>query len=368
MLWLAPILGVGIITFAMADIFLTVLYARSGIAFLGERLVPFTWRVARLFGGLVPPARERILSFAGPIGILITLGTWIVMLLLGFALVIWPRLGTSFHNSTGAPTPPTGFITAMYVSGGYLTTCGAADLTPATSSFRLLAIVESIFGMSVITGVLTFLVEVYDALRSRNAFALKLHHSTGSTGDAALLIAGLGPGGDFEGARSELAEIGAELERMYESHHFHSALLYFRFHQPHYALSRIMAVSMDTVTLIKTALDDERYAHLKQSRPVTQMWWAGTHLLSHLARVFLPKPHQSPGSPPDAQTEQRWRRRYRAALGQLRSAGIPLVRDEQAGADAYVALRQQWDAYVVAFAMYMAHSATDAEPGDLQTR
>jgi hypothetical protein len=43
-----------------------------------------------------------------------------------------------------------------------------------------------------------------------------------------------------------------------ETHHFYPVLFYFRFREPYYSVSRFALVSPDTVTLIKSALDDKQ--------------------------------------------------------------------------------------------------------------
>jgi hypothetical protein len=51
--------------------------------------------------------------------------------------------------------------------------------------------------------------------------------------------------------------------------------------------------------------------------------------------------------------KQRWRAHYEQAVEKLRAEGIAV--DVDAGADKYVALRREWEAYVVAFADYMLY-------------
>ena len=53
-----------------------------------------------------------------------------------------------------------------------------------------------------------------------------------------------------------------------ESHHFYPVLVYFRFNEPYYRLSRLTTILLDAVTLIKSGLDDEEFASLKESAAV----------------------------------------------------------------------------------------------------
>src|SRR5205823_3769947 len=132
------------------------------------------------------------------------------------------------------------------------TTVGTSDFSPRTWFFRLLYTFDSLVGMSVITLTVTYFLEIYNALQRRNTFALKLHLATGETGDAAELIAGVGPQGHFEAGYTHLAEMAAEMAGFTESHHFYDVLLYFRFREPHYAVSRIALVALDAISLMKS--------------------------------------------------------------------------------------------------------------------
>jgi hypothetical protein len=139
-------------------------------------------------------------------------------------------------------------------------------------------------------------------------------------------------------------------------------IVYFRFREPHYAISRLATVMLDTVTLIKSALDDGRYGWLKQSSAVAQLWRASMHLMRLLTVSFLPG--GAPDNEPEPSPEQlhRWRERYFAAVARLREAKIETMADEQAGAEVYCSLRARWDRYVRGFAVHMAHDFAAMDP------
>src|SRR5215213_8144219 len=80
-----------------------------------------------------------------------------------------------------------------------------------------------------------------------------------------------------------------------------------------------------------------------------------------LRDTFLPKHRPERENPPDAQTVERWRRRYRAALDQFRNAGIQTVHDEEAGAQRYVSLRAEWDCYISALAPAGAYAMEEID-------
>jgi hypothetical protein len=358
--WLLPALGGLLIATILLDVFLTVLYARVGAGILANRMACWMWRAFRLVGRrLSSKRRGTFLSYGGPVILLMLVTVWLAGLACGAGLIIWPRLGSSVQATNGQT--PRDFATAVYIGGDSMTTVGSSDFAPRTSAYRLFYTFQSIVGMSVITLTLTYFLQVFNALQRRNTFALKVHLGTGETGDAADLIAGLGPNGEFQAGYSQLAEMAAEMGSVKESHHFHSVLMYFRFADEYYAMSRVSLVCMDAVTLIKSALDDHEYAWLKEAAAVEQLWRGAERLLKMLAVNFLPGGEPDPPREPDAKDVERWRRRYFAALVRLRQANVRTIADEEAGARNYVEQRKRWDHHVRALADFMGHDMSEVD-------
>ena len=322
------------------------------------------WRGVRGFAQLVPRWRDPALSFGGPLMLVMNLILWFAALIVGFGLLVWPSLGTGIRSAT-EPTPRD-FVTALYVAGDSLTTVGSGDTAPRTAWTKILMTAASATGFCTITLVVTYFLQVYNALLHRNALALRLHHATGGSGDAADLLAGLGAAGSFDAARAELVELSRSFINLYEAHHFYSVLLYFRFKEPHYALARAAAVTMELPTLLWTALDEQKYAEVRKCIGARAIWDVGLQLLDELEKVFLPRPLQEFCHRLDDAKVQRWRARYRDALARLRAEGIQTVADEEAGARSYIELRQKWDPYITEFAAYMLQDLTRADPAARQ--
>jgi hypothetical protein len=275
------------------------------------------------------------------------------------ALIIHPALGWAVTASSG-PTP-TDFVSALYAAGGSMSIVGGSNFSPQTGAFRLLYLFNSLVGMSVISLTLTYLMQVYTALFRRNATSFGIDLGSGETGDAAELIAGLAPEGQFTGGYNNLSELAAQMVAMKESHHFYPVLFYFRFPEAAYSVSRASLVSLDTVSLIKAGLSNGRYGWVKESFAVTQLWRACVHLITSLAETFIPDDLPSPDEQPDQETRERWRRRYQAALRRLRQAGIETVEDEDAGAEEYVELRSHWHPHINALAPALAYSLDEID-------
>jgi len=353
--WLIQSAGVGIVLTIFADVYLTVLYPRNSYDTLSLRLSKWIWGIFRQVSHLPPFKSKRVLSHCGASLIIIVVVFWVCSLTLGFALLILPALGQGIQASQGET--PTDFATAFYYSGFALTTLGVGDLVPKTALWRVLTILEAAMGFSVITATITYLLSVYSALNRRNTFALSLYHRSSNTANTADLLVRFKGFGRFEMATQEISSITRDLLFLLESHHAYPVLHYFRFQQPQYSLARIAFISLDLVTLIKTALHPQVYKPLLTSSAVTELESGSLDLLYQVADSFLNEQFLD-----QPRNQQDWREWYFKAVKKLQQQDIETVDDLEAGADHYVALRNRWDNVVVALAHYMDYSWSEIAP------
>jgi hypothetical protein len=343
--WLEPILGAILIAITLADVFVTVLYARTHVGLISDRVARLTWHTFETLGRGMGARKGHFLSFMGPAVVLLIVLAWMLALTVGSALIIHPNLGTAFkalHTETH-----TDFATAMLVGSHSFVIASDINYSPETSLSRLYIVFTGTAGLVVTTLALTYILHVYTGLQSRDSLGLELHLLTGETDDAAELLAGLGAHGHLHSSYTELGDIAAQLVGTDESYHHYPVLFFFRFEEPYYSVSSISLVSLDAVSLIKSGLDDDEYRWLKESAAVTQLRGAAQRLLTTLMDAFLD------GLPPEPATvdpaaAERWRARYHAALRRLEEAGIETIADPEEGAAAYVALRAKWD-YLIAY-------------------
>jgi hypothetical protein len=340
--WMEPLAGAIVLAVTLVDVFLTVLYARAGSGLIAPQLARGVWRA---FRGLSGGKHAAILSYCGPAQLVVLVLTWGALLALGSALVIHPGLGTGVESSSGATD--TDFVTALFVGGSSVSIVGAGDYGPTSPGYKLLFLFNSLVGMSVTSLTLTYIMQVYSALRSRNTVALMLHTQSGETGDAAELLARWGPGGRFEGGYNNLSTLASEIAALKETHHFYPVLFYFRFRETFYALSRMLLIALDAAALVRTALDPRELGWLQQSAALTELERVSVLLLRTLNESFPVQGERSVDSP---QARDRWRRRYGQALRRLREAGIPTRADVDAGAREYVELRATWEPAIEALA------------------
>jgi hypothetical protein len=352
-------LGALIVFLVLFDIFLTVLYARMGTSFLVNRLARLTWRFFLLVAKLSSSGGAAILSFAGPVMLLVFIAFWGMALTFGAGLIVHPKLGSAVRASSGAT--PTDFVTAMYVGGSSMTIVDASNFEPQTRGFRMLFLLAAMVGVSAASLTLTYLMQVYRALLDRNVLGLSLYVLTSESGDAAKMVAALGPHGHFSAGYSNLVNLGNQMTKLKEMHHFYPVLFYFRFKESYYSVSMSTLIALDAVTLIKSALDDGRYGWLKRSAAVEQIWRASLFLVKTLEATFVPGASPNEDKRAENATVRLWRERYFAALPMLQQAGIQTVGDEHAGAERYVSLREQWDFDIQRMAPYMSYKMADID-------
>lgn len=350
-------LGVLVMGVVLLDVFLTVLYARIGTGLIADRAAHLTWRVFRRAAEAAGTHRGTVLSFCGPVILLLYVLLWAVGLTLGAGLIIHPGLGTGVQASNGQT--PTDLLTALYAGGSSMAIVGASDFKPTTDAYRLVYLANSLIGMTVTSLVLTYVMQVYGALRQRNALGLQLHVLSAGTSDAGELLARLGPRGQFSGGYSHLVSLGEAMIAMKETHHFYPVLFYFRFRQPYYSVSAQAYLALDTVSLIRSTLAGENMAWLKEAAAVEALWRVAQMLVVTLETTFLS------GDPPDARApdpdeRQRWQAHWEQATHRLAERGMAVARDE-AAAQAYLDLRARWWPHIARLAPAMAYRSDEFE-------
>ncbi|MBV8685302.1 MAG: hypothetical protein JOZ90_14765 [Alphaproteobacteria bacterium] len=347
---LEQIIGAGLMLLFLADIFLTVLYARAGTGLLAPRWNRLMWALLKALSGLFGRRRGSMLSLAGPLIVILLILFWTFGLIVGAALVIRPELGAAIRPSNG--DTPRDFVTALLVAGNSLSIAGAGDYSPHTAGTRTLFLLNSVVGTSVLSLVLSYLVQVYSGLRERNALALTIDLMTGGTGDAAEMLARLGPDGDFSDATTELGNLVRPLAQTKEAHHFYPLLFYFRFKEPIYAVSRFTFILLDVVTLIDTTLDRHEHKTLQRSAPVESLRRCAVMLLETLDRNFPTRDGPRAGS--TARSEES----YALAVATLRRAGVEVRPDPVS----YARQRGRWEPLILRVAPTLGYGTDEIEP------
>lgn len=170
MTWLLNVLGTLLAAVALRDIFHTVWYPR-GYGFLAHALCRWAWRLTRIWNQWTGRSTE----LGGPLGLLVTVVTWALLIVVGFALIYLPHLPDGFYYSSPLDAAATsGFGAAIYVSLMYVSTLGLGDITPAYGILRIIVPLQALAGFILLTSAISWGLQVYPTLSSRRSLALDL--------------------------------------------------------------------------------------------------------------------------------------------------------------------------------------------------
>ena len=154
------VLGALLVLVALRDVFDT-LFHPHGQGVVSEKILRAVWRVTkRLARG-----NHRMLSFAGPVAFITVIGTWGALVVIGFALIIWPNMPDSFAVTTQLDAAgQDSIIDAVYLSMVDLTSLGYGDIVPTTDLLRLLGPLETLIGLGLLTASISWLLLLYRVL------------------------------------------------------------------------------------------------------------------------------------------------------------------------------------------------------------
>jgi hypothetical protein len=179
------LLGAVLIIVALRDIFNSLFHPLGSATVTRLLIVRPLWCVFRRLGAY----RHTALESAGPSMVLAVIGSWVALLVIGWALIYWPRLPSEFIIGPElSPSAHSRFIDALYLSMTTLTTLGYGDITPTSEWLKIIAPLEAMVGFGLFTVSLSTVVSIYQVLRRRRtlAFDVTLLRERESTDGAAI--------------------------------------------------------------------------------------------------------------------------------------------------------------------------------------
>lgn len=155
------LLGCLLLGLLAVDIFQTVLLP-SARGVLSKVWVAVLWRGALLVPGRVG---HRAKQAAGPLSIVLTIASWVVVIWIAYALLYLPDVD-NLGYSKDVRFEGNGLVAALYLSGTVGTTLGLGDVTAQSDGLRLLVVLESACGLAVFTAALGYLPALYTVVSS----------------------------------------------------------------------------------------------------------------------------------------------------------------------------------------------------------
>ena len=361
--------GAGLVLLVAFDVYATVLHASARYGPVGERLNRALWRLTRGAASRVGRrGRHAALNAVGPLLLPALIVTYIVLLVTGYGLVYYPHLPEGFTHNHG--TGESRIAEALYYSGVTLTTVGYGDITPVWPALRFVAVAEGATGVALISLSITYLLSVYNALEHKRAVALSLYHQAGEGSDVSGLIAHHFVEGRFHGLRESLRQATRDIQALLESHVEHPVIHYFHPLEVYKSLPRVLFLLLETAAVVRSALDPETYADLRNYPEVRTLEAGSAHVLDSLvdsldlerrygARLLAP--------PEAAEDERRWRRRFDGHVERLTAAGVVVRRDLEAAFADYRERRTRWESELHRLSAYLGYDWEEISgDGDLE--
>ncbi len=241
---LAILVGLVLVGTGLWDAFETVVLPRrvSRRVRIASVFYRLTWRPYAAFASRVHDAtrREAYLSFYGPLSLIVLVGVWAVVLVLGFAVLQWAA-GPGLSVADGQAD----FGIYLYYSGTSFFTLGLGDVVPRTGLARAMTVVEAGTGFGFLALVIGYLPIVYQMFARRETNVSLLDQRAGSPPSAAELLRRNVDNGDVTVLIQLLHDWEVWVADLLESHLSYPTLAYFRSQHENQSWVAALALILD---------------------------------------------------------------------------------------------------------------------------
>jgi hypothetical protein len=359
------ILGAALLLLVAFDVYVTVLHAAGKPGPISDRLTRLVWYVSqRVASRLARPRRHRLLNAVGPLMMPMLVVVFVIMLVVGFALIYLPGMPDRFRFDEGTSISP--WVDSLYMSGVTLTTVGYGDVSPKSVGMRFIALAEAASGLILISLTITYLISVYQALERKRVIALSFYHQAEGGADAVGYIAHHFVSARFIGIQSNLRTAARNLQEVLESHIEHPVIHYFHPIQIYKGVPRVLFLSLEIFAVIRSCLDKEAYEELYDHPDVMTLGTSAMHVLGDfvlMLRLHVP----SPSLIVNDEESSRWRVRFEQTLSRLRKSGIKTEKDRQVAWEMYQNQRIEWESRLHSLALHLGYD-WDEVTGDRDLR
>jgi hypothetical protein len=159
--------GIVVIGVGLHDMFHTLLHP-TGQGRLSRMVLTGMWKVSKATG-------HRLGSTVGPLAMVAVILVWVLLQLLGWALIYLPHVPEGFMYSSGVdPSDYPDALEAVYLSAVTLSTLGYGDMVATDLWVRTASPLQALTGFALLTAALTWFTQIYPPLSRRRALALEL--------------------------------------------------------------------------------------------------------------------------------------------------------------------------------------------------
>ena len=164
--WVWQVVGTFLAVAALVDAFQTIFHPTER-GTISDAVGLVVWRTSQT----ISRQWKNVLTWAGPIAVLAIIVMWVSLIVLGFALIYWPRLDNSFSYANPADHGRHhALLDAINLSLDSVITM-TGDISPNSAWMRLIMGFEAAFGFGILTASISWILSIYPILERRRSLA-----------------------------------------------------------------------------------------------------------------------------------------------------------------------------------------------------
>jgi hypothetical protein len=330
-------IGVGAVLLAagLYDVFQSVVVPRPAVGRirLSVTLVGRAWRGWRRMSLRLNRlrTREAALAVFGPLSVVVLLGLWGLVLILGYALV-FQGLGTELHPQ------PDSFGTTLFFSAGRMLAFPAQGIEPTGIATRVLATFESASGFGLFALVISLLFSLFSSFQRREVAVVALDALAGAPPSGVQLLESCAKDHMPDQLVATFVDWRAWTVDVLESHLSYPVLFYFRSSHDNEAWPNSLGAVMDAATMVLTTIEGGPTGQARLFHKV------GVHFVQDVREYYGYQTEAVPGIE---------REEFVEAYGRLELAGYRL-RDLDVAWEAFREMRTKYAPWLNRTTMYLA--------------
>jgi hypothetical protein len=334
---LVGIIGAVLVSVVLWETFETIILPRrvTRRVRLTRLLYLLTWQPWSLVASFIRKNRpkEKLLSFFGPLSLIMLLSVWAIALVLGFALI---HLAVGQFGEVSAAA---GLREALYFSGSTFFTLGLGDVTHGNTTGRAITIIEPGTGIGFFAMVISYLPVLYQAFSRREVNISMLDARAGTPPTAGELLRRYRDAGEMQNLDNLLRDWEKWSADLLESHLSYPVLCFFRSQHDNQSWLSALSTVLDTCSLVMVGIDGVPKWQAQLTFKMTR------HAVVDLAQVF----NTSPVKPDGYRLTTEELKRLRTALSEV---GV-VLRNEPGDEKTLAELREMYEPYLEVLSDYL---------------
>lgn len=235
------ILGIILLIAGIVDFMWTTLWPDGGAGPVTKRVSLLFWMAIRWLSG----GRSFIISLAGPIILIATILTWILMFWTGWTLLFASDPDSLIDTNDNLPIS---WVERWYTVGYLLVTLGVGDYIMEEGLWQILAIFAAASGLVFITLGVTYILSVLDAVTQKRAFASSVR---GIGENVTEIVMNSWNGEDFNDINLLLNSFSTQLSTLTAQHNAYPILHYYHSSKRNEETAVAVATLDEALTIFK---------------------------------------------------------------------------------------------------------------------